>query len=83
MAMARQLLKAGADPNIQNRFGCSPLFDVAMEDNVEAVKLLLEFGADPDVVANDGRSCRAKAILAHQIRVMHEAIMNQYLTLIF
>jgi len=61
MAMARQLLKAGADPNIQNRFGCSPLFDVAMEDNVEAVKLLLEFGADPDVMNNDGISCRAEA----------------------
>jgi len=68
MAMARQLLKAGADPNVQNRFGCTPLFDVAMEDNVEAVKLLLEFGADPDVVGNDGRSCRAKT--SRMIRVV-------------
>jgi len=62
LAMARQLLKAGADPNMQNRFGCTPLFEPVMAASLDAVKLLLEFGADPDIKENDaGISCRYTA----------------------
>jgi len=53
LAMARQLLEAGADPNMQNRFGCSVLFEPVMAANLDAVRLLLEFGADPDIKEND------------------------------
>merc|ERR1719470_554377 len=58
-SMARQLLKAGADPNIQNRFGCTPLFESVKAAKFDAVELLLDFGADPDVQEYDaGVSCR-------------------------
>jgi len=57
-SMARELLQAGADPNSQNRFGCTPLFEPVMTANLENIKLLLEFGADPDIEDNDGVSCR-------------------------
>jgi len=68
MSMARQLLKAGADPNLQNRFGCTPLFEPVMAANLDAVKLLLEFGADPDIKENDaGISCRYTATFLPKI----------------
>ena len=59
LSMARQLLKAGADPNIQNRFGCTALFEPVMTADLEAVELLLEFGADPEIQDYEGGlSCR-------------------------
>jgi len=61
MSMAKQLLVAGADPNLQNRFGCTPLFEPVMAANFEAVKLLLDYGANPDIKENDGISCRYTA----------------------
>ena len=82
MSMARQLLKAGADPNLQNRFGCTPLFEPVMAANLDAVKLLLEFGADPDIKENDGGiSCRYTA--TYLPKVMKEAIMNLNIILYF
>jgi len=59
LSMARQLLKAGANPNMQNRFGSTPLFEPVMAANFEALKLLLEYGADPDIKEFEaGISCR-------------------------
>ena len=55
--MAVLLLKAGADPNLQNRFGASPLFECIMSAKLDAVKLLLHFGARFDVIDNDGTTC--------------------------
>ena len=54
LAMAATLLKAGADPNLQNRFGCSPMFGCVMVANLDAIKLLLKHGAKTDVKENDG-----------------------------
>jgi len=58
VSMARELLQAGADPNAKNRFGCTPLHEPVMAANFENIKLLLKFGADPDIEDNDGVSCR-------------------------
>jgi len=55
--MAVLLLKAGADPNLQNRFGASPLFECIMSAKLDAVKLLLHFGGRLDVKDNDGTTC--------------------------
>jgi len=58
-SLARQLLQAGADPNVQNRFGCTPLSEPVNSTNLENIELLLEFGADPDIKEfTDGISCR-------------------------
>jgi hypothetical protein len=44
MALARLLLEHGADPNAKTRHGAVPLYECVISDNVESVKLLLEFG---------------------------------------
>ena len=44
MAMARVLLERGADPNAINRMGNVPLSEAVVNNRIEFVKLLLEFG---------------------------------------
>jgi ankyrin repeat protein len=44
MAMARVLLERGADPNAINRMGNVPLSEAVVNNKMEFVKLLLEFG---------------------------------------
>jgi len=56
-SMAELLLKAGANPNLQNRFGATPMFEPLMNAKLDFVSLLLKFGGDPDIKDNDGYSC--------------------------
>merc|ERR1719392_199885 len=58
LSMARELLLAGANPNEQNRFGSTPLMEPITINHLERIKLLLDFGADPDIKDNDGVSLR-------------------------
>jgi ankyrin repeat protein len=44
IAMARELLERGADPNAINRMGNVPLSEAVVNNKIEFVKLLLEFG---------------------------------------
>ena len=48
-AMAKVLLGKGANPNAQNRFGCTPLVESVMTHNKEFVSLLVKNGADPHI----------------------------------
>lgn len=43
------LLKAGADPNGRDQFGCTPLSEAIFRGNVSSVELLLRYGADPEL----------------------------------
>ena len=52
--MAERLLRAGAKVNAKNRFGETPLTNVAMTTHYDAVQLLLDHGADPYIKDNDG-----------------------------
>ena len=49
LVMAGMILKAGADPNLQNRFGSSPIFECIAAANLKAIQLLLKYGARTDV----------------------------------
>jgi len=50
----RKLLKAGIDPNIGNGERMTPLFVAAVHGRAEAVKMLLDHGANPNLVDVDG-----------------------------
>lgn len=50
----KELLKAGADPNIRNNEGYGAMIYAAEYSDPEAVHMLLKAGADPNVANKDG-----------------------------
>jgi hypothetical protein len=54
--LARALLEAGANVNYQNRYGEVALFGAFQHNNVTAIDLLCEFGADLEIKEADGLS---------------------------
>uniref|UniRef100_A0A8C2W246 Cyclin-dependent kinase 4 inhibitor D n=2 Tax=Chinchilla lanigera TaxID=34839 RepID=A0A8C2W246_CHILA len=46
LAVARELLKHGASPNVQDASGTSPLHDAARTGFLDTLKVLVEHGAD-------------------------------------
>ena len=61
--MLKQLLDGGANPNIQNRFRRTALSHHL--ENLENVKLLLQYDADPDIEDFEGIRCRGNA--SHEV----------------
>lgn len=54
LALCRVLLENGANPNHQDRYGCVPILATFMKMEIGALELLMEFGADMDVMDADG-----------------------------
>ena len=50
------LLSRGANPNIQNRDGTTPLMFATTSENIETMKLLLDAGADANLRHNSGQT---------------------------
>jgi ankyrin repeat protein len=48
------LLRAGADPNLLDRSGTTPLYRASVQDKPDNVRVLLEAGADPNVESGTG-----------------------------
>lgn len=63
LKLAKILIEAGADPNTQNRFGCTPLHENIMIRRYYVLDFLIENGADPSVQDNDGVSPNSMAKL--------------------
>jgi len=60
--MAEWLLKNGADPDSTDERGATPLFHaVRKKYDPSQIRLLLNYGSDPDLRANDGRTPRSIA----------------------
>jgi len=55
-AVVQEMLRLGADPNGPSQDGSSPLFAAALNMDTEMLRLLLDAGADPNIVRirNDG-----------------------------
>jgi len=54
----RFLISKGANPNAKNKWNMGPLGWAVCQGKTEAVKALLELGADPNTPGfTDGRSC--------------------------
>ena len=56
VAQVRQLLKAGANPNVRNALDTTPLLEAAFHSNGEIIKALLDAGADPNAAGADGQT---------------------------
>jgi ankyrin repeat protein len=53
------MLRLGANPNIQALDGITPLHTALHRGyDIGVVKLLLKYGADPDIPGKDGRTVR-------------------------
>jgi uncharacterized protein len=51
-AAMRQIVAAGADLNVVDDFGMTPLLWAIMRGDIDAVRILLENGADPNLRPN-------------------------------
>jgi ankyrin repeat protein len=56
VAQVRQLLKAGANPNVRNELNTTPLLEAAFNSNADIIKALLDAGADPNAAGADGQT---------------------------
>lgn len=54
--LIEQLIQAGSNLNHRDHRGRTPLFIAVMDHSMEIIKILLEYGADPNIVDNDGYS---------------------------
>jgi ankyrin repeat protein len=59
VAIARELLKGAADPNLVNSNGRTALHSAVISANADMVALLLKSGANPDVFGNDEKKMSA------------------------
>lgn len=59
VAIARELLKGGANPNLLNSKGRTALHSAVISANADMVALLLKSGADPNVFGNDDEEMSA------------------------
>jgi ankyrin repeat protein len=60
-SVPRLLLEHGADINVQNRFGWTPLHFASINGALEVVRVLLEYGADVEAKGNNGKTALQEA----------------------
>ena len=70
MIGVRRLVSSGADVNVRNRFGWTPLMIAANEGHTPIVSYLLSVGADVRAVNDFGASALAYAALRGECRVI-------------
>lgn len=74
------LLKNGADANLFNRFGDTPLFQALMSENIEAFEILLSYGANVELDNSSGHS--VLEYIGHtednSEREQYQKILNEY-----
>lgn len=71
------LLQAGADPNLADEEGCTPLMHAVMAQHAGVVKLLLEYGADPSAQDRSGRDAASYSTRAAIDDLLHQPPAKQ------
>jgi ankyrin repeat protein len=72
------LLKFGANPNLSDRSGCSPLIWSAEKGNFESVKLLIDAGAYINVRQFNGNTAMSVACFHGDVRIIQLLIDNGF-----
>ena len=62
MTSTRELIKAGADVNVKNNGGDSPLHAAALQGEIACLRELLEQGADPKVTNKSNKTAKDIAL---------------------
>lgn len=70
------MLKAGADPNITDERSYTPLMIAVRNENIEAINILLNYGADPSLQNEEGK----QAIDLVEVCNYNGRIINKILT---
>lgn len=81
----KDLLKHGADPNIQDEHGLTPLMRAVNYNHIENVKDLLKHGADPNIQDQHGLTPLMRALCYNHIEnvkilLKHGAYIEKILT---
>jgi uncharacterized protein len=63
----KRLLSEGADPNLANRFGFTPLHEAAIARNAEMLELMLDAGGDANATFGEGETVLMTAARAGDV----------------
>lgn len=75
-AVARAILDDGAEPDIQNRLGDTPLHTVVAFGRDEGVATLLDRGADRQITNRSGRTPRAMLLLSPELAAEYAPLLG-------
>jgi hypothetical protein len=76
-SMGEIILKAGVSPNIQNRMGGVPLHECVMNNMIPVIKILLKYGADPEIADYDGVKPSKICIFSSEMqRLFYQQLMK-------
>jgi ankyrin repeat protein len=71
----QRLLDGGADPNVRNDAGATPLLWAV--DDVSKVRVLLDHGADPNARSADGNTALTAAVLTPRAETVVELLLDR------
>jgi ankyrin repeat protein len=67
LGAVKRLLSEGADPNLANRFGVTPLHEAATVGNAEMLRLMLDAGGDANAAFGEGETVLMTAARAGDV----------------
>lgn len=73
---ARDAITSGAEVNLKDEFGMTPLHWAVSNTSLKVARLLLENGADQDIIGPDNQSTRKMAVNSEKMRALLDQFKN-------